>query len=504
MSEFSSAFRLPTAVELEVFLESHLKGQSRAVEAVIKHYKFFRSGLKDLSETDREKPIGVFFFLGPSGTGKTELGRLVAQAIYGTKDAASHFEMESFSEKHTVARFIGSPPGYIKCEEPAELSPEKLYRRIPNARNKRQEGRKNEQGGKTIFVSAEKFLEIKEKAQSVQINELSLWLYELDMADRALREQQIQLEELNARLADLDVQVEILKTKEANTGAEEKEIDNILERIETTEVYIGGLETRKKQLVFNYLISLQDYLREWANERRQSLREIRKQVKKIGLKENKNSPSQEVVSQMSQSPPVLILIFDEFEKAHPEIYNFFINMIGRGRITLANGDELDLRQAMIFFTSNEGSRLISEATTGQGKQIGFKRQNGSEFVDKIAKKVLKKKFSPEFLNRVDEIVAFENLSDETSLAILNLQLDNFSLGLQKLFIELRVDEEVKKFVMAQSKLQLEGQAHGLLSQLKRLIKIPISEMVEKSRFEKNQKIRVLLEDGKVAFSATSS
>ena len=490
----SSDLKLPTAEELERFLKRRLKGQPKAIEAVVKHYRVFRSGLKDMSEADREGPMGVFFFLGPSGTGKSLLGQLVAEAIYGTKDAAAFFEMEGFHEKHTVARFIGSPPGYIKCDEPAELSPKKLYERIPGMQSGRRQEERDKRGRKIVRVSAKDFFEIKEREQSLKTGEITLLLYELDMVDRAFSESQTGLEEAEKQLEYLQTQKEIFKAKKISTGAEEKEIRETIERIRGLNYWVGQLQMRKKTLLLSYLFTVPSRINEWLENNKKTSTE-QEQTKEISEETQEVSETENL--QQGKERPVLILIFDEFEKAHPEIYNFFVNMIRRGKFALANGEELDLSRALIFFTSNEGSREISEAISGQEKQVGFMRRTGRRFVNKIATNALKKKFSQEFINRLDEIIVFENLSDETLLDILNLQLEDFCLGLQKLFVRLTVDEEVKKFVVAQSKLEPEGQAHGLLKKIKNLIKIPISEMLEKDQAKRSRAIVASMENGKI-------
>ncbi|MBI2057532.1 MAG: ATP-dependent Clp protease ATP-binding subunit [Candidatus Yanofskybacteria bacterium] len=497
MAEFSSTFRLPTSVELEVFLKDRLKGQPKAIEAVIKHYRVFRSGLKDLSEADREGPIGVFFFLGPSGTGKSLLGQLVAEAIYGTKNAAALFEMEGFRERHTVARFIGSPPGYIKCDQPAELSPQKLYERIPGMQSGQQQEERNEQGRRIIRVSAKDFLEIKEREQSLKMGEIASLLCELDMIDRTFLESQIELEEAERRLEDLETQKDILEEKKASTGAKEKEIKKIIEEIKGLNYWVGQLQLRKKTLLLSYLFTVPLRVNEWLLENKKTPIE-QEQTEEAPKKIREKLKTENL--QQDKEQPVLILIFDEFEKANEEIYNFFLNMIGKGRITLANGEVLDLRRAMIFFTSNAGSRQISELATGKQKQIGIIRQDGTKRdMEKIAREALKSKFDPEFLNRLDETVVFENLSDETMLEILDLQLEDFMFGLQKTYVKLVVKPEVKRFIVEQNKLRPEGQAHYLLSLIKNLIKVPVGEMLEKGQVKSGQTIIASMEKGKINF-----
>ena len=511
MTEVSSNSKLPTSAELEVFLKDNLKGQSKAVEAVVRHYGAFHSGLKNLSETDRNKPIGIFFFLGPSGTGKSKLGRLVAQAIYGTEDAAACFDMENFNLSHSIARFIGSPPGYIKCNEPAELSPEKLLKRIPNAQTKRQkekdEFKTDDQGRKVYRVLTEKFLELKERDQSIKIGELSLWHSELDMIDRVLSEQQSQLEELGERLQNLRSELSTLREGKSNKKviAEKKnKIDSLLSNINFVIIYLRHLKVRRAQVLANYLLSLEDRLAEWAALSKARYKSSEKQLKK-GKKPKKSEkveePESENTSTLSEeNSPVLVLIFNEFEKAHKAIHNFFLNAMSSGRMVLMNGEELDLRRSLIFFTSNVGSAKMAKILNSKGWKIGFMRQDGARSRENEARKELREKFNPEFLNRIDEIVVFNDLADETMLEILDLQLKDFSLGLQKLSVQLDICEEVRKFIIAQSRLEPEGQAHGLLKKIKSLLKIPISQMLEKGKIEEGKTVVAKLEDNKIIFS----
>ena len=218
-------------------------GQNEAVEAVAKAIRRGRAGLKD-----PKRPIGSFLFLGPTGVGKTELSKALAESMFGSEDSMIRIDMSEYMEKHAVSKFIGSPPGYVGYDE-------------------------------------------------------------------------------------------------------------------------GGQLTEK----------------------------IRKN-------------------------PYSVLLFDEIEKAHPDVFNIMLQILEDGILTDAQGRRVDFRNTIIIMTSNLGAKDILNTSS----KLGFSKENSENMeYDKIKDKVMeevKRAFKPEFLNRIDDIIVFHRLSEEDIKSIARLML----------------------------------------------------------------------------------
>jgi ATP-dependent Clp protease ATP-binding subunit ClpC len=240
---------------LEKILHERVIGQEEAVTAVAKAIRRGRAGLKD-----PKRPIGSFLFLGPTGVGKTELSKALAEAMFGSEDAMIRVDMSEYMEKHAVSKFIGSPPGYVGYEEGGQLT-EKIRRK-----------------------------------------------------------------------------------------------------------------------------------------------------------------------------PYSVLLFDEIEKAHPDVFNIMLQILEDGFLTDAQGRKVDFRNTVIIMTSNLGAKNIlqnSAATLGFSK-VSEKEENKSEY-EQIKSKVMeevKRAFKPEFLNRIDDIIVFERLTEENIKAIAGLMLKNLARRLE--------------------------------------------------------------------------
>lgn len=227
-------------LKLEEVLKQRVIGQDEAVSAVARAIRRGRVGLKD-----PKRPIGSFIFLGPTGVGKTELCKALAQVLFGDENAVVRLDMSEYMEKHTVSRMVGSPPGYVGYDEGGQLT-EKIRRK-----------------------------------------------------------------------------------------------------------------------------------------------------------------------------PYSVVLFDEIEKAHPDVFNILLQILDDGILTDAQGRRVDFKNAVVIMTSNVGARLLTEQQRGS---LGFSDQSAKESQDEsVAKKQvldeLKKLFRPEFLNRVDDTVVFHRLGEKEILAI---------------------------------------------------------------------------------------
>ncbi len=152
------------------------------------------------------------------------------------------------------------------------------------------------------------------------------------------------------------------------------------------------------------------------------------------------------LTELVRRKPYSVVLFDEIEKAHPDVFNILLQVLDEGRLTDSLGRTVDFTNSIIVLTSNVGARRIADFGTG----IGFESQAESTLHDSkiegIIKKELKNKFSPEFLNRLDEIVLFDQLSEESILKIVDVELVELIERMKDINIDLEVDDEAKKFL----------------------------------------------------------
>ena len=280
-------------LHIEEELKKRVVGQDEAIKAIAKAIRRSRVGLKG-----KHRPIGVFLFLGPTGVGKTETAKALAEYLFGTEDALIRFDMSEYMEKHTVSRLIGAPPGYVGYEEGGQLT-EKVRRR-----------------------------------------------------------------------------------------------------------------------------------------------------------------------------PYSVLLFDEIEKAHPDVFNVFLQIFDDGRLTDGLGRTIDFSNTIIIMTSNLGARMIV-----QGGTMGFEKKFGMIDFEQMRKNVMdqvKRTFNPEFLNRLDEVIVYRPLEKKDVEKILDLQVKEVNeklaeweikVKLHKSFTDWIIDREYKPEFGARSlKRALQKHVEDLLAE----------------------------------------
>jgi ATP-dependent Clp protease ATP-binding subunit ClpC len=305
-------------MHMEENLHKRIIGQEEAIRAVSKAIRRSRAGLKS-----NKKPIGSFFFLGPTGVGKTELAKALAWFLFNDENSLIKIDMSEYMERFNVSRLTGAPPGYVGYEEGGQLT----------------------------------------------------------------------------------------------------------ERI------------RKK--------------------------------------------------------PYSVVLFDEIEKAHPDVFNILLQVLDEGVLTDSFGRKVDFRNTVIIMTSNLGARLIEKATP-----LGFQRNISEMVYERIKENVLnelKKTFNPEFLNRVDEIVVFHPLEKLHLLSIIDLLVEETNRMLieqQELVVE--VSQEVKEWLIKNHYQPTYG-ARPMRRAVQKIIEDPLSEEILLGRYKHIHKIRVILEADKPAF-----
>ena len=258
---------------LEKTLHERVIGQNEAVEAVSKAIRRGRVGLKDPN-----RPIGSFLFLGPTGVGKTELSKALAESLFGDESAMIRIDMSEYMEAHSVSKLIGSPPGYVGFEEGGQLT-EKIIRK-----------------------------------------------------------------------------------------------------------------------------------------------------------------------------PYAVILFDEIEKAHPDVMNMLLQILDDGRLTDSNGRTVNFKNTVIIMTSNIGARIITDKKTlgfsNETKNDGENKNEQKEY-ENIKKEVmaeLKREFRPEFINRIDEIIVFHKLNDEEISKIIELMLNEVKNRMKAQKYEIEFSPKVKELI----------------------------------------------------------
>jgi ATP-dependent Clp protease ATP-binding subunit ClpC len=305
---------------MEDELHRRIVTQNEAISAVSRAIRRTRSGLKD-----PRRPAGSFIFLGPSGVGKTELSKALAEFLFGDEAALIQLDMSEYMEKHTVSRLIGSPPGYVGYEEGGQLT-------------------------------------------------------------------------------------EAVRRK-----------------------------------------------------------------------------------------PFSVILFDEIEKAHPDVFNTLLQILEDGRLTDSQGHQVDFKNTIIIMTSNLGTRDIQK-----GPGIGFAARPDEEITyakmkDKVTDE-LKKGFRPEFLNRIDEVIVFRSLTPEDVKEIVDLMMKRVREQLKAKDLDIELTDAAKT-LLAERGYDLALGARPLRRTIQRMVEDPLAEKLLWKEFRAGQTIIVDARDGDVVFEA---
>lgn len=302
-------------LKMESKLHERVIGQDEAIKAVAKAIRRTRAGLKD-----PKRPAGSFIFLGPSGVGKTELAKALAEYLFGNDNALIQLDMSEYMEKHTVSRLIGSPPGYVGYEEGGQLT-----------------------------------------------------------------------------------------------------------------------ETVRRR-------------------------------------------------------SYCVVLLDEIEKAHPDVFNILLQILEDGRLTDAHGRTVDFKNVVLIMTSNLGARYIQKATP-----MGFKAQTEAlsyqDMKDKVTSE-LKKTFRPEFLNRIDDVIVFHELTKEEIKAIVDLMIKRLSIQLAEQQFTMELTDAAKDVLAKEGYDPVSG-ARPLRRAIQRLVEDPLSEAILAGTFKSGETIVVDAKDGKI-------
>lgn len=296
-------------LRMESVLHERVIGQDEAITALSKAIRRSRSGLKN-----PKRPVGSFIFLGPSGVGKTELSKALAEFLFNSEDALISFDMSEYMEKHSVSRLVGSPPGYVGYDEGGQLT-------------------------------------------------------------KAVRQR-----------------------------------------------------------------------------------------------------------------PYSVVLFDEIEKAHPDVFNILLQILEEGRLTDSQGRVVDFRNTVIIMTSNVGAREITTSAP-----LGFASGEKGGLDDKEIKtrvmSEVKRVFRPEFLNRIDEIIVFKSLTEDEIVQIVDLMIDELRQRLIEQNMTINISKEAGKYI-AKEGTDLSFGARPLRRAIQRLIEDPLSEQILEGKWTSGSVIDV--------------
>ena len=301
-------------LNMEEILHKRLVGQDEAVETVSDAIRRARSGLKD-----PKRPIGTFLFLGPTGVGKTELAKSLAEFMFNDEDALIRIDMSEYMEKHNVSRLVGAPPGYVGYDEGGQLT-------------------------------------------------------------------------------------EAVRRK-----------------------------------------------------------------------------------------PYSVVLFDEIEKAHPDVFNIMLQIFDDGRLTDSKGRTVDFKNTLIIMTSNIGSDIILEDSL---KSIG----SASDFEATKEKvlDVLRSRFKPEFLNRIDETIFFKALTLQQLSSIVDIQMDYLRRLLKDQEIDLEITEDAKELLATRGFNPVYG-ARPLKRVIRQMVENPLSKEILKQKFLRGDRLKIDVKDDELVF-----
>jgi ATP-dependent Clp protease ATP-binding subunit ClpC len=304
-------------LKIETELHRRVISQRNAISALARAIRRSRAGFKNPN-----KPVGSFLFLGATGVGKTEVARTLADFLFGSERALVRFDMSEFMERHTVAKFIGSPPGYVGHEEGGQLT-EKLRRQ-----------------------------------------------------------------------------------------------------------------------------------------------------------------------------PYSVVLFDEIEKAHPDIFNVLLQVFEDGILTDSQGNAVDCKNAIFIMTSNIGARFIQKRAS-----LGF--QSGTdasrEKMEEQVMSTVKQTFAPEFINRLDEIVIFDELTDEDLLQIVDLQIGKLNEILERRALQMRLTDEAKNWLIVKTCGDRKYGARPLKRALQKYVEDELSEALIQGTLTDGNLVEIYCENDKLNY-----
>ncbi len=481
MKKLDASIKPPAATRMEEFLGRYVVGQPEPIKAVARAYSRLESGFKDFSERYKDRPIGCFLLLGPSGVGKTELAKRLAQFFYGIRSAFTLVECVTYKDKHEVAKLIGAPPGYIGHDKPPRLSKNMLYSKIPGYSKKVETKSRHEKVEEPEEETVESFEDILLKNNRLFKN----FIQELAL--------------IKEKISDIDAELQNIQNLEGR-------VENLPPKIKGRKDFLmlskRLMIARRNAVLNNYhMLVLKVESGQTEDNQDQDSTE-QEEPANDGEGEPKEIKAEETVptepAPVKAKEPVLIILFDEIEKADPSLYDFLLQVMEEGKTTLGNGEEIDLRNAFILMTSNAGSEKISDMIHGKRNQIGFTAGNRKKDIYEAGMVELRKRFSNEFLGRLDEVLMFNELTPEDYGKIFDMLLEELRFSLTRKFIKLVITkgkngESIKQLLLKES-ANKPNQARFLQDLFRKRIIDPIENLVT-TRQLNNEEVLIITAKG---------
>jgi ATP-dependent Clp protease ATP-binding subunit ClpC len=187
--------------------------------------------------------------------------------------------------------------------------------------------------------------------------------------------------------------------------------------------------------------------------------------------------------------PYSVVLLDEIEKAHPDVFNILLQVMDEGRLTDSFGRRIDFKNSLVIMTSNVGTRQLKDFGRGIGFTTNTSTVNDKEFSRGVVQKSLNKTFAPEFLNRVDDVVYFDQLDKESIHKIIDLELSEFYQRVQPLGYTLEITEKTKTFIASKG-YDVQFGARPLKRAIQKYLEDELAEMIIQSSVKEGDKIRI--------------
>ncbi len=195
------------------------------------------------------------------------------------------------------------------------------------------------------------------------------------------------------------------------------------------------------------------------------------------------------LSERVRRKPYSVVLLDEIEKAHPDVFNMLLQVLDDGYLTDSVGRKVDFKNTVIIMTSNIGTRKLKEFGTGVGFDTDYKKKDVNKLSSEVLKKSLSKKFSPEFLNRIDEIVVFNQLTTKEIEKIAKIEINNFIDRLKEIDYDVKIDSKVLKFISVKG-FDKEFGARPIKRAIQKHLEDPLAKKIVSGEIKKGDKIKI--------------
>jgi len=195
------------------------------------------------------------------------------------------------------------------------------------------------------------------------------------------------------------------------------------------------------------------------------------------------------LSERVRRKPYSVVLLDEIEKAHPDVFNMLLQVLDDGYLTDSVGRKVDFKNTVIIMTSNIGTRKLKEFGTGVGFDTDYKKKDVNKLSSEVLKKSLSKKFSPEFLNRIDEIVVFNQLTTKEIEKISKIEINNFIDRLKEIDYDVKIDSKVLKFISVKG-FDKEFGARPIKRAIQKHLEDPLAKKIVSGEIKKGDKIEI--------------